>query len=124
MSNPTSKTVPSREPVGSEQLPLKPVVYLLLLALSRGERHGYLLNQEVTELSEGTVSLDPGTLYRWLGRLLDDGWVDRAPPPDGSPEDPRRRYYRLSPLGERLLELESARLRRLMAAVPSGGAVQ
>lgn len=100
----------------ARSLPLKPVQYLMLVALGRGERYGYTLQREVEELSEGTVRLDPGTLYRWLARLLDDGWVERVDGLAGDAEDPRRRYYRLSALGEAVLAAESQRLERLVVA--------
>jgi DNA-binding PadR family transcriptional regulator len=109
-------------PDPNRYLPLKPVVHLLLLALARGERHGYLLRQEVEDLSEGSVRLDPGTLYRWLGRLLDDGMLERAEEP-ADEEDPRRRNYRLSPFGREVLDAESARLERLMAAAAREGLI-
>jgi DNA-binding PadR family transcriptional regulator len=98
----------------TRHLPLKPVPYLLLVALQRGEQYGYTLQRDVEELSEGTVVLDPGTLYRWLARLLDDGLAERAAS-DGD-DDPRRRYYRLSQLGASVLEAESQRLARLVIA--------
>ncbi len=93
-------------------LPLKPIALLILLAVDRREMHGYALRQEVLDLSEGTTDLDTGTLYRWLARLLDDGWVQRRAAAPG--EDERRRNYRITPLGRRILELECARLRRLV----------
>ncbi|HVS63452.1 MAG TPA: helix-turn-helix transcriptional regulator [Thermoanaerobaculia bacterium] len=107
----------------TDHLPLKPVVHLILLALARGERHGYLLRQEVEELSEGAVRLDPGTLYRWLGRLLDDGLLERGDSP-ADDEDPRRRNYALSEQGRAVLEAESARLARLVAAASREGLVR
>jgi DNA-binding PadR family transcriptional regulator len=106
----------------ARHLPLKPVIYLLLVALRRGERYGYTLQRDVEELSEGTVRLDPGTLYRWLGRLLDDRLVERAEPLEGDADDPRRRYYRLSRLGEAVLAAESRRLERLVVAAQGAGA--
>ncbi|HVS13126.1 MAG TPA: PadR family transcriptional regulator [Thermoanaerobaculia bacterium] len=106
----------------TDRLPLKPVVHLILLALARGERHGYVLRQEVEELSEGSVRLDPGTLYRWLGRLLDQGLVERAEAPSDD-EDPRRRNYWLSAHGREVLEAESARLSRLVATATRDGLI-
>jgi DNA-binding PadR family transcriptional regulator len=108
----------------ARHLPLKPVLYLLLVALRRGERYGYTLQRDVEELSEGTVQLDPGTLYRWLGRLLDDRLLERAEPLEGDADDARRRYYRLSRLGEAVLAAESQRLGRLVVAAQGAGAVE
>ena len=114
-------TGPGQDPTA--HLPLKPVVHLILIALARGERHGYLLRQEVEELSEGAVRLDPGTLYRWLGRLLEEGLLVRAETP-ADDEDPRRRNYALSAHGREVLEAESARLARLVAAATREGLVR
>jgi DNA-binding PadR family transcriptional regulator len=91
------------------------VVHVLLLALSHGPRHGYLLIQEVEELSERALRLDPGTLYRWLARLLDDGLIVEAPSPAPSDDDARRRYYHLTARGRQALEGENERLARLLA---------
>ena len=63
-------------------MPLRPVEFHILLALAAEERHGYGLLQEVANLTEGELQLEPGTLYRALHRLLKDGWV-RIRPPSG-----------------------------------------
>ena len=44
-------------------LPMTPAVFFVLLALAGGEKHGYAIMQEVTELSAGKVRMGPGTLY-------------------------------------------------------------
>lgn len=93
-------------------LPLKPVELELLLALAEQERHGYGLTQAVAERSEGVIQLEPGNLYRIIKRLLGLGLVaesDRRPAPDLGEE--RRRYYRITTLGERVAASELARLR-------------
>lgn len=100
----------------SDFLPLTPAGFHILLALSAGEKHGYAMMREVDELSNGTVRLGPGTLYRSIKRMLDDGLIEEA----GEREDPalddeRRRYYRLAPFGAQTLELETARLERLLS---------
>ena len=98
-------------------LPLKPVDLQLLLALAEQERHGYGLVQAIADRTDGLVSLEPGNLYRVIKRLLADGLVaesERRPAPDLA--DERRRYYRLTALGGRVL---AAELRRLEALVHS-----
>ncbi len=100
-----------------DHLPLKPVDLELLLALAGEERHGYGLVQAIALATDGLVQLDPGNLYRVIKRLLADGLVAEA---DARhvPElgDARRRYYRITPLGARVL---AAELRRLEALVRS-----
>ena len=84
----------------------------ILLALSDGERHGYSISKEVEQETEGAVSLGPGTLYRMLKQLLDDGWISEVDRIDES--DPRRRYYRLTPRGRKAAQAEAARLANLV----------
>ena len=99
----------------NSHLPLKPVDLQLLLALADGERHGYGLVQAIDEATEGLVRLDPGNLYRVIKRLLADGLVaesERRTAPESG--DERRRYYRLTSLGARVLALELRRLQALL----------
>ena len=96
-------------------LPLKPVDFQLLLALAEGERHGYGLVQAIAEHTQGIVTLEPGNLYRIIKRLLADGLVaetDRRAVPEL--DDERRRYYRLTALGGRVLAEEVRRLEALV----------
>ena len=97
-------------------LPLAPAVYLILLALADGASHGYRIRAAVIERSNGAVTLDPGSLYRLIARLSDDSLIDDAPRrPARNDDDERRRYYRLTPLGKRLLEAETNRMADLVA---------
>jgi len=96
-------------------LPLKPLDLQLLLSLAEQERHGYALVQDIAERTDGLVALEPGNLYRVIKRLLADGLVAdagqrNAPEADGE----RRRYYRLTPLGGRVLAAQLERLRTLV----------
>ena len=84
--------------------PLKPADFHILLALAGGPRHGYGIMREVERESDGGVRLEIGSLYRLLGRLLEAGLIEDA---DG---DERRRYYRISRLGRRVLKTEAERL--------------
>jgi DNA-binding PadR family transcriptional regulator len=104
----------SRSP--SDLLPLTPAVLHILLALSAGEKHGYATMREVDELSNGAVRLGPGTLYRSIKRMLDDGLIEEAGErQDPALDDERRRYYRLTPFGAQTLAAETARLERLLS---------
>jgi DNA-binding PadR family transcriptional regulator len=108
-----------------QHLPLKPLDLQLLLALAEGELHGYGLVQAITDRTDGVVTLEPGNLYRVLKRLLDDGLVDEAPrraAPDLA--DERRRYYRLTALGGRVLAAELGRLERLVSSPTARALVQ
>jgi DNA-binding PadR family transcriptional regulator len=98
-------------------LPLKPVDLQLLLALAERELHGYGLVQEISARTDGLVSLDPGNLYRVIKRLVDAELIaesaHRAAPDLG---DERRRYYRITALGGRVLAAELQRLQTLVNA--------
>ena len=101
-------------PLG-DQLPLSPAVFHILLALADEERHGYGIMQEVERRTDGTVQLGPGTLYGAIKRLLTNGLiaeVDERPDPELN--DERRRYYRLTDFGVKVLSAEAARLNEMV----------
>jgi len=102
------------------RLPLTPVAFEILLALADGARHGYAVMQEVERRTEGRISLHPGTLYRALGRLLDEGMIEElSDAPAGSADDPhgeRRRYYGLTDLGLAVGQAEAGRLASQVSA--------
>ena len=92
-------------------LPLTSVVFEILLALAAGERHGYEIMQDVERRTDGRIVLHPGTLYRALGRLLDQGLIEELDErPAADRDDERRRYYRLSTLGGAVARAEVERL--------------
>ena len=90
-------------------LPLSPAALHILLALVSEERHGYGIMQEVARQSDNRYRLGPGTLYDNLDRLLSEGVVEESPRRSLA-DDPRRRYYRLTGFGRRLLATEITRL--------------
>lgn len=101
-------------------LPLRPVEYLLLLALVEGEQHGYALAKEIAERTDGVVSLEPGNLYRVIKRLSEDRLVEASERKTSArADDERRRNYKLTPLGEQVAALEGERLRKLLASKPA-----
>lgn len=96
-------------------LPLSPAVFHILLALADEERHGYGIMQEVLYRTEGQVHLVPGTLYGAIKRLLEKGIIEETDErPDPELNDERRRYYRLSDFGLKVLSAEAERLERMV----------
>lgn len=95
-------------------LPLTPFAFQVLLALADGELHGYALIKEVETRSGGVVTLRTGTLYTLLQRLLDEALIEESTG-NRTGEDARRRYYRLTPLGDEVLRAEARRLELLVA---------
>jgi DNA-binding PadR family transcriptional regulator len=91
--------------------PLTPAVFHILLALADGEKHGYSIMKDVEKQTQGRMSMGPGTLYGSIKRMLAAGLIDEADErPDPALDDERRRYYRLSGLGQKVLVMESERL--------------
>lgn len=96
-------------------LPLPPATFHILLAVAQQDRHGYAIIQDVEERTSGAVHLGPGTLYRSLQRMLEQGLIleaDERPAPDL--DDERRRYYRITPFGEAVARAELSRIDALL----------
>lgn len=100
-------------------LPLPSATLHILVALGPGEKHGYAIMRDVEELSDGRVRMGPGTLYGSIKRMLADGLIEETlSRRDPALDDERRRYYRLTGLGERVC---AAELQRLDALVRRAG---
>lgn len=105
-------------------VPLKPDEFCVLLVLLHGDRHGYAIMQEAAARSNGRIELRAGVLYRLVARLLREGLVaesQRRPAPDA--DDERRRYYRITPLGRRVIAADAERMAALAAAAQAALAV-
>jgi DNA-binding PadR family transcriptional regulator len=96
-------------------LPLKTHWFHILLSLAGGEQHGYGIMQEVLARTGGKVHLWPATLYGSLKRLIEESLIEESGArPAAEFDDARRRYYRLTRFGRRVLEAESERLEELV----------
>jgi DNA-binding PadR family transcriptional regulator len=92
-------------------LPLPSSSFHVLLVLAEEEKHGYAIMREVERISDGAVRMGPGTLYGTIKRLLEIGMVEESGErPDPDLDDERRRYYRITGLGERVCAAEVRRL--------------
>ncbi len=89
--------------------PLSPAALHILLSLAAEERHGYGIMQDIARQSSGRYKLGPGTLYDNLQKLMKERLVEETENSSTGAES-RRRYYRLSKLGRRVLSTEIARL--------------
>ena len=99
----------------TEVLPLRSVDFMVLLMLAPGERHGYGIMQDVLAHTEGETELEAGSLYRTIRRLADEKLLEEAARrPASDVGDERRRYYRLTAFGRRVVAAEAARLRALV----------
>jgi DNA-binding PadR family transcriptional regulator len=94
---------------------ISPAMFHVMVAIADGDRHGYAIMKEVASRTNGSVQLTASTLYGIVKRLLADGLIAettaRAAP---AGDDPRRRYYRLTPLGRRLARAEADRMARAL----------
>ena len=102
------------EPDSSSYLPLPQAQFHVLVALTDGERHGYAIMQDVEASSNGLVRMGPATLYGTLKRLVDLGLAEELAHRPVADDDQRRRYYRLTGLGERVCAAEATRLAALV----------
>src|SRR5688500_8326108 len=94
-------------------LPLRPVAFLILLSLAKGERHGYGIIQDAK--ARGTARPpDVGTLCRALARMSAQGLIEATGRRDETNE--RRHYYRIAALGLSVARAEARRLASLTRA--------
>jgi DNA-binding PadR family transcriptional regulator len=99
-------------------IPLKTQWFHIMLSLAGGEQHGYGIMQEVLDRTTGKVRLWPATLYGSIKRLIEAELIeesDERPAPEQ--DDARRRYYRLTTLGRRVLDAECERLKELVRII-------
>lgn len=101
-------------PSPSSFLPLPQAQLHVLVALTDGERHGYAIMQAVEDSSNGIVRMGPATLYGTLKRLVAQGLAEELARRPAAGDDQRRRYYRLTGLGERVCAAEADRLAGLV----------
>ncbi|MEP7132816.1 MAG: PadR family transcriptional regulator [Acidobacteriota bacterium] len=113
----------AHDPISS-LLPLPAATLHILMALAEEDRHGYAILQDVAARTKGAVKLGPGTLYRSIQRMLEQGLIvevrERPAPED---DDERRRYYRITPFGARVAREEARRLTELVRLVRASGFV-
>jgi DNA-binding PadR family transcriptional regulator len=94
-------------------LPLSPQQFQIMLALVDADRHGYGILRDIELRTGGSMRLGTGTLYTAIAGLAGSGLLlESKHRPAG--DDERRKYYRLTPLGRRVLEAETARLEALV----------
>lgn len=97
-------------------LPLTEGTYFILLSLSPRPKHGYAIIKDVRTLSRQRVNLSTGTLYGAIKRLLEQDWIMRIDDPNSNGSRRKRKVYRLTSLGKRVLQAEVSRLDSLVAA--------
>lgn len=112
----------STHPDPASLLPLPPATFHILLALAHEDRHGYAIIQDVAARTDGALRLSPGTLYRSIQRMLEQGLlVEPRRRPAPAFDDERRRYYRLTPFGRAVAHAEAERLMGLVRMARTQG---
>jgi len=98
-----------------QHLPLKPQWFHILLALSEETRHGSGIVRSVLHETQGKIHLWPATLYGSLDDLAEAGWIEEVSDPGERPpgESEKKRFYRITRAGSRLLAAEAERLQAL-----------
>ena len=97
-------------------LPLKPLVFDVLLILNEAERHGYGIAKELQERSPAGRRILPGNLYRTLSGMIGSDLIEKSPRRGAAKEeDERRRYFRITAFGRRVAKAEAERLQDRVA---------
>ena len=78
-----------------------------ILFCQRDENHGYNIGQQVKQMTGGELSISPGTMYGSLSKMEKDGLISFLR------EEDKRKFYRITELGNEILELELQRIERL-----------
>lgn len=113
-----------QDPRADALLPLPPAAFHILMAVADEDRHGYAIIQDVAERTGGELKLSPGTLYRSIQRMLEQGLLIEAQErPAPELDDERRRYYRITPFGTSVARAEARRLMQLVRLARSSGFV-
>lgn len=90
--------------------PMKLQWFHILLALRDGALHGYGIQRSVIDRTDGQLRLWPATLYRLLGVLEEEGYIEPAEGAEKGREDQRCQFYALTPSGRERLRHEGALL--------------
>jgi DNA-binding PadR family transcriptional regulator len=103
-------------------LPLPAATFHILMALAEEDRHGYAIIQDLELRTGGELRLSPGTLYRSIQRMLEQGLItETRERPAPELDDERRRYYRITTFGVSVARAETRRINQLLKLARSRG---
>jgi PadR family transcriptional regulator PadR len=88
---------------------------LILKALAAGGLHGLGVSRRIEQITSGTFSVQPGSLFPALHRLEEAGWL--ASTWQASENNRRAKYYTLTRAGRRQLGQETAQWNRIALAI-------
>lgn len=87
-------------------IPMTETGFYILFCL-QNEMHGYSIGQKVKEMTDGQVTITPGTMYGSLSKMENDGLIYFVR------EEEKRKLYKITELGKEILEIEINRIKRL-----------
>lgn len=96
-------------------LPPGTLVMLILRVLASESLHGYAIAQRIAQRSDGELSVEEGSLYPALQKLIIKGWVTSSPAV--STTGRKVREYRVTARGRAQLEAERAQYERRSRAI-------
>jgi PadR family transcriptional regulator, regulatory protein PadR len=88
---------------------------LILKTLTRGALHGYGIAQSIKRLSDDVLTVEEGSLYPALQRLLLQSWVKAEWKMTDT--NRRARFYTLTPAGRKQLGIEVSEFEQMIAAI-------
>jgi PadR family transcriptional regulator, regulatory protein PadR len=97
------------------ELPPGTLEMLILRTLTLGSLHGYAIAQHIANLSDGVLRVEQGSLYPALERLLNKGWLTAKWAE--SPTKRQARYYTITRLGRRQLDVRESDYDRVAHAI-------
>jgi DNA-binding PadR family transcriptional regulator len=119
-----TQSVNNRNSVAEALLPLPEATFHILMAVAEDDRHGYAIIQDVAARTDGKLKLSPGTLYRSIQRMQEQGLIrEAAERPAPELDDERRRYYRITSFGRSVAHAEARRLTQLVKLALASGFV-
>ena len=94
----------------NKHTPLTEALFYILLAV-RKPNHGYGITQEVAELTNGRVTLGPGTLYGAIQSLEKKNWIQIY---SEDTESRKKKEYLITETGKAVFNEEKQRLQELL----------
>lgn len=86
--------------------PMSETAFYILFCLQE-EMHGYSITKKVQEMTANEILLPPGTMYGTLSKMEKDGLIIFTK------EQEKRKYYKITTLGNEILNIELKRIERL-----------
>jgi len=77
--------------------------------------HGYEIAKSIQQISRDVLQVEEGSLYPALQRMLIKGWVKAEW--GATAENRRARYYKLTPVGKKQMEVETEQFERVIGAI-------